>query len=111
MDYLAPLGTGMVSPANCRMRIVIVVDMPNHGGSPWLDRADYVTIADAIPVFMDTEGLAGATVLGHSMGGKAAMVLSMARPDLVAGLIVADIAPSTTSTETTCISRPWKRLI
>ena len=72
---------------------VIVVDMPNHGGSPWLDHADYVTMADAIAVFMDTEGLAGATVLGHSMGGKAAMVLSMARPDLVAGLIVADIAP------------------
>ena len=72
---------------------VIVVDMPNHGGSPWLDRADYVTMAEAIAVFMDSQGLIGATVLGHSMGGKAAMVLSMTRPELVAGLIVADIAP------------------
>ena len=27
-------------------------------------------MADAIAVFMDTEGLAGATVLGHSMGGS-----------------------------------------
>ena len=72
---------------------VIVVDMPNHGGSPWLDHADYTTMADAVAVFMDTQGLTEATVLGHSMGGKAAMVLSMTRPDLVAGLIVADIAP------------------
>lgn len=72
---------------------VIVVDMPNHGGSPWLDRADYAMIADAVAVFMESQGLAGATVLGHSMGGKAAMVLSIALPDLVAGLIVADIAP------------------
>lgn len=72
---------------------VIVVDMPNHGGSPWLDRADYATMADAVAVFMDSQGLAGAIVLGHSMGGKSAMVLSMTRPDLVAGLIVADIAP------------------
>ena len=62
---------------------VIVVDMPNHGGSPWLDHADYVTMADAVAVFMDTEGLAGATVLGHSMGGKAAMLLSITRPELV----------------------------
>ena len=32
-------------------------------------------------------------VLGHSMGGKAAMVLALARPDLVRRLVVADIAP------------------
>ena len=32
-------------------------------------------------------------VLGHSMGGKAAMVLALTRPDLVDKLVVADIAP------------------
>ena len=62
-------------------------------------------------MFMDTEGLAGATVLGHSMGGKAAMVLSLARPDLVAGLIVADIAPVHYAHRNDCMSRPWKLLI
>ena len=36
-------------------------------------------------------------VLGHSMGGKAAMVLALTRPDLVNRLIVADIAPVTYS--------------
>ena len=32
-------------------------------------------------------------VVGHSMGGKAAMVMALMRPDLVNRLLVADIAP------------------
>jgi len=32
-------------------------------------------------------------VVGHSMGGKAAMVLALTRPDLVSRLLIADIAP------------------
>jgi esterase len=36
-----------------------------------------------------------AAVLGHSMGGKVAMALALARPDLVTRLVVADIAPVT----------------
>ena len=34
-----------------------------------------------------------ADVLGHSMGGKAAMMLALTRGDLVRNLVVADIAP------------------
>ncbi len=74
-------------------RRVILVDMRNHGASPWADDMDYPAqagdLADAV------ERLAGghAVILGHSMGGKAAMALALTRPELVAGLIVADIAP------------------
>ena len=73
-------------------RRVIAVDMRNHGGAPW-GEAGYAEmaadLADAV------ERLAGgrARVLGHSMGGKAAMGLALSRPELVAALIVADIAP------------------
>jgi len=58
-------------------RTVISVDMRNHGDSPWFDRMDY----------------GRAHLLGHSMGGKAAMIAALTRPDLLASLIVADIAP------------------
>ena len=73
-------------------RRVIAVDMRNHGDAPWGD-AGYpemaADLADAV------RRLAGgpAVVLGHSMGGKAAMGLALTEPGLVAGLIVADIAP------------------
>jgi pimeloyl-ACP methyl ester carboxylesterase len=74
-------------------RRVVLLDMRNHGASPWADAMDYAAqagdLADAV------ERLAGgrALVLGHSMGGKAAMALALTRPELVAGLIIADIAP------------------
>ncbi len=73
-------------------RRVVAVDMRNHGGSFWDDDHSYAALAaDLAEVIV---ALGGQTVvLGHSMGGKAAMVLAVRRPELVAGLVVADIAP------------------
>ncbi len=73
-------------------RTAFAVDMRNHGDSPWDDANDYFSMADDLAEMI--EGLGGkASVLGHSMGGKAAMVLALTRPELVDKLIVADIAP------------------
>ncbi|TRD22204.1 alpha/beta fold hydrolase [Palleronia caenipelagi] len=68
---------------------VRVVDMRNHGDSPHLDNHDYPSMADDLAAVMDP----GWDVLGHSMGGKAAMMLALAQPDLPRRIIVADIAP------------------
>jgi len=68
---------------------VICPDMRNHGASPWYDTHSYADLADDLAELLD-----GPTnVVGHSMGGKAAMILALTRPELVARLIVADIAP------------------
>jgi pimeloyl-ACP methyl ester carboxylesterase len=74
-------------------RRVLLLDMRNHGSSPWADEMDYP--AQAADLAEAVERLAGgsAVLLGHSMGGKVAMALALTRPDLLAGLIVADIAP------------------
>ncbi len=72
-------------------RPVITVDMRNHGGSTWHDSHGYEDLAADLAGVID----GNADILGHSMGGKAAMVLALQNPDLVNRLIVADIAPVT----------------
>lgn len=73
-------------------RRVIAVDMRNHGASPWADEMTYPAMAGDLAELIEDQG-GRASVLGHSMGGKAAMVLALSRPGLVERLIVADIAP------------------
>ena len=73
-------------------RQVIALDMRNHGDSFWDDDHDYPAMADDIAEVIEAHG-GQADVLGHSMGGKAAMMLALNHPDLVRRLIVADMAP------------------
>ena len=82
-------------------RPVLAVDMRNHGASPFLPSHQYADLAADLAEVIEAEqaagqlsGQAGAfDVLGHSMGGKAAMMLALTRPELVHRLVVADIAP------------------
>jgi len=53
----------------------------------------YPVMAEDVREFMDTVGIREAYVLGHSMGGKVAMVLALRYPERVARLVVVDIAP------------------
>ncbi|MEL7176226.1 MAG: alpha/beta fold hydrolase [Pseudomonadota bacterium] len=71
---------------------VIAVDMRNHGASDWHSTHSYADLAGDLAETLESIG-EPSDVLGHSMGGKAAMVLALTRPDLVRKLVVADIAP------------------
>ncbi|PZX47289.1 pimeloyl-ACP methyl ester carboxylesterase [Roseinatronobacter thiooxidans] len=73
-------------------REVICVDMRNHGDSPWADAHGYEDLAADLAGVVAQEG-GRLDVLGHSMGGKAAMMLALLQPDMVNRLLVADIAP------------------
>jgi len=73
-------------------RQVLSVDMRNHGESPHADRHDYPDMAGDLADVVAAHG-GRADVLGHSMGGKAAMLLALMRPETVNKLVVADIAP------------------
>ncbi|WP_448520810.1 alpha/beta fold hydrolase [Schleiferia thermophila] len=72
---------------------VHLVDMPNHGRSPKSEEFSYESMAAEVFLYMEKKGLLPAILLGHSMGGKAAMFLSTLRPEAVDKLIVVDIAP------------------
>jgi pimeloyl-ACP methyl ester carboxylesterase len=73
---------------------VISVDLRNHGDSPWESDMSYETMAQDVAALIERVAQGPAHVLGHSMGGKTAMVLACRVPDLVARLIVADIPPA-----------------
>ncbi len=73
-------------------RRVVTVDMRNHGASRWEESHDYHDLGADLGEVVDAIG-GEADVIGHSMGGKAAMVLSLDSPDRVRRLLVADIAP------------------
>lgn len=73
-------------------RFVVSVDMRNHGASPWEAPHSYAAMADDLAQVIAQFG-GRADVIGHSMGGKAAMVLALRHGTAVRRLVVADIAP------------------
>ena len=83
---------GVIAKRLSQTRRVVAVDLRNHGASPWFDTHTYPEMAEDLA---EVIGSLGGTwdVMGHSMGGKAAMVLALTRPELVNRLIVVDIAP------------------
>jgi esterase len=74
-------------------RRVIALDLRNHGNSAHAPGMDYPTLAADVFETLSALGVLPCAVLGHSMGGKAAMALALAHPKAVARLCVADIAP------------------
>jgi esterase len=72
---------------------VICVDLRNHGDSPHDSAMDIPLMALDIVELVNDLGLDQAHLIGHSLGGKLAMQVALNQPQLVASLVVADIAP------------------
>jgi esterase len=73
---------------------VTLVDLPNHGQSAWTDHFSYPEMANQIAELLKDQGMGDQyTVVGHSMGGKAAMTLALLQPELVERLCVVDVSP------------------
>jgi esterase len=72
---------------------VYTVDQRNHGLSPHSAEFDYKVLANDIKDFINEHSLEKPIILGHSMGGKAAMNFAVSNPTMLDRLIVVDIAP------------------
>ena len=72
---------------------VVLVDMPEHGRSPWSDHFSYLEAADRVADLLRSGGEDPVALVGHSMGGKIAMALALRHPALVERLCVVDISP------------------
>lgn len=70
---------------------VIMVDLRNHGHSDWSDDFSYELMVSDVKELFDELGLRDAILLGHSMGGKAAMIVAQKYPELLDKLIIVDI--------------------
>lgn len=74
-------------------RPVVAFDLRNHGASAWAGGMEYGEMAEDVLAMLDERGYRRAALLGHSMGGKAAMMAALRDPDMVERLVVVDIAP------------------
>lgn len=83
---------GVIAKRLSDTRRVITPDMRNHGHSPFESTQSYEDMAHDLAELIRHIG-GPVDLCGHSMGGKAAMVMALRHPDLIRRLIVADIAP------------------
>ena len=83
---------GVIAKRLADTRRVITPDMRNHGNSPRETTQSYEDMADDLAELIEKIG-APVDLCGHSMGGKAAMIIALQHPHLLRRLIVADIAP------------------
>ena len=72
---------------------VHTLDLRNHGRSLQSEEFSYEIMAQDIFEYCQVHDLANINIIGHSMGGKVAMLVATRHPDLVGKLIVADIGP------------------
>ena len=72
---------------------VHALDMRNHGKSFHTSEWGYHFMVQDVIDYCNTHQLKNIYAIGHSMGGKVAMLLATTYPELVEKLIVADIGP------------------
>lgn len=72
----------------------VLIDLPNHGDSAWTQEFDYEQLADTLAKHLRSLDLGQFALVGHSLGGKAAMVTALRHPDLMERLAVVDISPA-----------------
>jgi pimeloyl-ACP methyl ester carboxylesterase len=72
---------------------VHILDLRNHGRSLHSKEFSYEIMVQDVFEYCQAHNLENINIIGHSMGGKVAMLLATMHPELVDKLIVADIGP------------------
>lgn len=82
-----------VAKSISRSFTVYLPDLRNHGYSPHNDIHDYISLSSDIFELANELGLRKFFLAGHSMGGKAAVHFAIRWPEMLNGLLIADISP------------------
>lgn len=75
---------------------VILPDQRNHGGSPHSEIHDYNSMRDDLFELVSDLSIKKFFLAGHSMGGKTAISFALKWPEMLNGLLIADVSPFTT---------------
>ncbi|KAG5638545.1 hypothetical protein H0H81_012046 [Sphagnurus paluster] len=80
---------------------VYALDLRNQGTSPHIESMTYSAMAGDVLHFLHKHSLSNITLLGHSMGGKAAMSVALhpslseaENTNILSNLVVVDVAPT-----------------
>jgi len=73
---------------------ILAFDLRNHGNSTYSEDQTYEHMAIDIKKYMNTQRIDTATLIGHTMGGKLAMFMSLVEPQMIDKLILIDSIPT-----------------
>ena len=90
--YGSARSLGVIGRALAQSWRTVSLDIRNHGASAHAPDMQYATMADDVLETLDQLGITQATLIGHSVGGKIAMMAALRAPERVASLAVMDIA-------------------
>ncbi|KAE8554089.1 hypothetical protein EYB25_002627 [Talaromyces marneffei] len=76
-------------------RQVFALDLRNHGDSAHHPVHNYMDMALDVEAFIKTHGFRSVSLIGHSMGAKTALALSLHAPDLISTVVAIDNCPIT----------------
>jgi len=82
-----------VTPAFAERYRVFAPDLRGHGDTDWPGNYSFRLMRDDVTGLLDHAGLRRVILVGHSMGAVVAYLVAIARPDLVARLIIEDAPP------------------
>jgi pimeloyl-ACP methyl ester carboxylesterase len=94
-DNWGSIGKELAEPADSATPPcdVLLVDLRDHGRSPHTTATSYPLMAADVHALVERLGLRDVVLVGHSMGGKTAMVFAQHWPQLLRQLVVVDISP------------------
>lgn len=84
---------GSIATALTQNHCIIQIDLRNHGNSPHARSMTYTNMAQDILELLNYLSIKKCIIIGHSMGGKVAMMLCMLASERIKKLIIIDIAP------------------
>jgi len=71
---------------------VFIPDLRNHGQSPHSQVFDFPALVEDLGEFLENNNIIAPVLIGHSLGGKTAMLFALEFPELIKKLIVVDIS-------------------